>query len=153
MTSDDEREKPIGPAPSSAERELGCTLPSSHRLKRRPDILKVQEGGERIVSGSLLFFALANDLPQRRLGVTVSKRVGDAVTRNRIKRRFRELFRKHRALLPPSIDVVLIARASAATATFDALRRDFERAAAKVRTRPALGAEGRPGAGPGEDRR
>jgi ribonuclease P protein component len=49
-----------------------------------------------------------------RLGVTVSRRVGGSVVRSRVKRRIREWFRRDRALLPASRDVVVIARPSAA---------------------------------------
>ena len=50
---------------------------------------------------------------RRRLGVTVSKRVGNAVTRNRIKRCIREWFRQRRTALPAGSDTVVIARRSA----------------------------------------
>jgi ribonuclease P protein component len=48
------------------------------------------------------------------LGVTVSKKVGTAVERNRVKRRIREWFRHHRTSLPESADLVVIARRGAA---------------------------------------
>lgn len=53
---------------------------------------------------------------QARLGVTVSRRVGGAVARNRIKRLVREVFRKNRAALGVPLDVVVIARPAAAEA-------------------------------------
>jgi ribonuclease P protein component len=49
--------------------------------------------------------------PYPRLGITVSKQVGKAVRRNRVKRLVREVFRAHRGLLPPGSDIVVIARA------------------------------------------
>jgi ribonuclease P protein component len=58
----------------------------------------------------LVVAILENDLPYRRLGLTVSSRVGNAVARNRVKRWLREIFRHHRNALPPGVDVVLIAR-------------------------------------------
>ena len=50
---------------------------------------------------------------RKRLGVTVSKRVGNAVTRNRVKRRIREWFRQARGRLPNGSDIVVIARQAA----------------------------------------
>ncbi|HKK52704.1 MAG TPA: ribonuclease P protein component, partial [Myxococcota bacterium] len=50
----------------------------------------------------------------RRLGITASRKVGDAVRRNRFKRRVREWFRRNREELPPSLDLVVIARRSGA---------------------------------------
>ena len=49
-----------------------------------------------------------------RLGVTVSKRVGNAVVRNRVKRRIREWFRSEREHLDPTMDLVVIGRSPAA---------------------------------------
>jgi len=49
-----------------------------------------------------------------RLGLTVSRRVGGAVVRNRVKRRIREWFRTHRELFPRGKDCVIIARPAAA---------------------------------------
>jgi ribonuclease P protein component len=49
-----------------------------------------------------------------KLGLAVSRRVGNAVARNRVKRHAREWFRRARATLPPATDWVLIARAGAA---------------------------------------
>lgn len=54
-----------------------------------------------------------------RLGITASRKVGNAVTRNRIKRLVREFFRHHQFEIQPSQDVLVIARESAATATYD----------------------------------
>lgn len=60
-------------------------------------------------------------VPERRLGLAVSKGVGNAVTRNRVKRRFRVLAARHQDELPEGIDVVLRAKPSAATADFASL--------------------------------
>jgi len=54
----------------------------------------------------------------RRLGVIASRRVGNAVRRNRAKRLLRELFRLHQEALPPSCDVLLIARSRLREASF-----------------------------------
>ncbi len=52
-----------------------------------------------------------------RLGITVSKRVGNAVVRSRVKRLVREAFRATRELWPPDVDLVVIGRRSAAKAS------------------------------------
>jgi ribonuclease P protein component len=62
----------------------------------------------------------------RRLGVTVSRRVGNAVVRNRIKRRLREWFRRERLHLTPGLDVVVIARSSCAGLSSAELRAQLE---------------------------
>lgn len=61
----------------------------------------------------------------RRLGVTVSRRVGAAVVRNRVKRHIREWFRRRCEILDPGVDVVVIARASAASLGGSAIDREL----------------------------
>ena len=63
----------------------------------------------------------ANRPEARRLGVTVSRRVGGAVVRNRLKRRIREWFRRNRTNLVPGTDVVVIARRPAVKLSSEAL--------------------------------
>ena len=113
----------------------GESLPRTHRLRRRSEIKKVQDGGQRFPSGALVLMASPNPQGRRRLGVTVSSTVGNSVVRSKVKRRLRHLFRKERALLPDGCDVVLIARSAAARVSFAALAKDFEAAANKARAR------------------
>ena len=60
-----------------------------------------------------------------RLGLTVSRRVGGAVTRNRVKRRIREWFRRNRSALPLDRDLVVIARPAAARLEGCEIEREF----------------------------
>jgi ribonuclease P protein component len=83
--------------------------PKSKRLRKRREFLTVQEGGSRIALPSciLLLAARRDDQPPR-LGITVTRKFGDAVRRNRAKRLIREAFRHSPALFPGGIDVVVI---------------------------------------------
>jgi ribonuclease P protein component len=67
-----------------------------------------------------------------RLGLTVSRRVGGAVVRNRVKRRLREWFRSHRELVPLGKDLVIIARPAAAMATVCELARELATSLARL---------------------
>jgi ribonuclease P protein component len=58
----------------------------------------------------VLVFGAENGMPHPRIGLSVSKKVGNAVARNRWKRLLREAFRLTRAQLPPGIDLVVIPR-------------------------------------------
>lgn len=62
-----------------------------------------------------------------RLGIITSRRVGGAVVRNRVRRRWREIFRAARPQLRPGLWLVLIARAPAAAAKFEELVGEWER--------------------------
>ena len=75
---------------------------------------RVFEQGEKLVGSLFILYVLPTSEPYSRLGIAVSKRIGNAVVRNHIKRCLRETFRRHKALLTPSCDVVCVARRSAA---------------------------------------
>ena len=100
---------------------------SFESLKKRRDFVRVQNSalkrrGKRLIVLKDRSLSEANV----RVGFTVSKRVGNAVIRNRVKRRLREIVRASKPLLDAGWDYVVIARPSAATADFQALRKDFE---------------------------
>jgi ribonuclease P protein component len=76
----------------------------------------------------------------RRLGVTATRRIGNAVTRARCKRRLRELFRLDaRAFAGGDVDVVINARQGCADAPWGELERDFARCVEKLTERLAVG--------------
>ena len=64
----------------------------------------------------------------QRLGVTVGRRVGGAVQRNRVKRLVREVFRRNRELFPPDCDIVLVARPGAERLDYATVKSEVERA-------------------------
>lgn len=60
-----------------------------------------------------------------RLGLTVSKKIGNAVMRNKVRRRLKEIYRLKEDMLPAGYDFVIVARASAADATYAELDKDM----------------------------
>jgi ribonuclease P protein component len=80
------------------------------RLSGRRAFAAVFEKGVKRTSGPLIIFGLKNDLAHSRLGLSVSRAVGNAVKRNRIKRLLREAFRLNRRALPAGIDFVIVVR-------------------------------------------
>lgn len=83
----------------------------------------------RVRAGSFLLLGVRRPLPApTRLGIVASRRVGNAVARNRAKRLLRELFRLHRHELPDGLDLVAIAHASIVGKRLSDLERDLARA-------------------------
>lgn len=110
-------------------------FPRSCRLTARRQFQLVYERGRRAASASFVLFGQPNDLGHCRLGLTVTRKVGNAVERNKIKRRMREVFRRHRAQLAPAMDLVLNARAAALTGPTEALEREFLQTFARIAKR------------------
>jgi ribonuclease P protein component len=85
------------------------------RLRRRYEFLAVQRRGRRRQSPNFVVAYVDQSPPgASRFGFSVSRRVGNAVVRNRVKRRLREFVRLHRPALPRARDFVVIAKPGAA---------------------------------------
>jgi ribonuclease P protein component len=104
------------------------------RLKRRAEFLRVASKGQRVAVHGLVLQALQTD-PQSpvRLGFTVTKKVGNAVVRNRTRRRLKEAARLLLRELPVAgHDLVLIGRDTTRGRDFAVLQDDLRRALAKL---------------------
>ncbi|TVQ61019.1 MAG: ribonuclease P protein component [Phycisphaerales bacterium] len=86
------------------------TFRRADRLTHAREFQAVYKAGVRKVRGPLIVFALPNGLPRARLGLSVGRRVGNAVARNRVKRLVRDAFRLERHALPPGYDLVVSVR-------------------------------------------
>ena len=82
----------------------------NQRIRKRRDYQAIYQEGKRVHSKSFIILFKPNNEGTTRFGITVSKKVGNAVRRNRIKRLLREYFRLNRDLFRDSTDVVVIAR-------------------------------------------
>lgn len=90
------------------------------RLRRRSEFTACYEGGKRYHTEHFILFTLARECESPcRTGVAVSRKVGNAVVRNRVKRLLREFFRLHTELLPACLDIVAVAKRQAGAACLD----------------------------------
>jgi ribonuclease P protein component len=87
----------------------------------------VYERGHRVASNSFVLFGLESAVPHSRLGITVTRKCGNAVVRNRMKRLLREVFRRHQETLVPPMDLVVNARAGLEKAKLPDLERELVR--------------------------
>jgi ribonuclease P protein component len=93
-------------------------LPKRHRLLRTRDFARVRRRG-RSAGGPLLALYVSQVRgPETRVGFSVSKKVGKAVVRNRVRRRMREAVRHQLPSIRPGLDLVFIARPAAAEAGY-----------------------------------
>ena len=72
-------------------------------------------------NGYLVLYARPNRSATNRVGITVSKKLGHAVVRNRVRRRLREVYRLNETLFRPGWDIVVVARSRAISADFKEL--------------------------------
>ncbi|MFW6052877.1 MAG: ribonuclease P protein component [Desulfosalsimonas sp.] len=104
-------------------------FPKCDRLLKRREFVYLSRQGSSVGNRLFIVAFRRNNLGRPRLGVTVTRKTGSAVVRNRIKRLVREFFRQNRHLLGAGIDVNVIARKTAAHATsqqaYAALRQLF----------------------------
>lgn len=110
-------------------------VPASKRLRRPSDFLKVRSEGTRILCGPFIFQALvrpAADTAQTRFGVIASRRVGNAVKRQRGKRIFREIFRLNESALPKAVEVVVVLRGNYDQYTFANLEGRYLKACSRI---------------------
>lgn len=103
------------------------------RLKRRAEFVRAAKAGRKAARDGLVLQALPRADAETRLGFTATKKIGNAVARNRAKRRMRAAARLHLGLAPaPGYDLVLIAREATGTCAFPALLADLEAALRKA---------------------
>jgi ribonuclease P protein component len=110
----------------------GFDFPKSMHLRKRSDFDRVfghkHSQGDRV----LVIYGMSNGLDVSRLGLVVSKKVGNAVQRNRWKRIIREVFRLEQHVLQEPLDLVVIPR-QGVEPEFELIRRSFRKLVKKVK--------------------
>lgn len=101
-------------------------LTKAERIRQRAEYLHIQGRGRKIHTPNFICFGMSRPkgdaaATPARLGVTVSRRVGGAVVRNRVKRLVREAYRKQKATFPAGTELVIVARPEAAKVPYSAV--------------------------------
>ena len=123
---------------TSQTAQPSATFPKSHHLRRPSEFKAVYDAKTRAGDHALLVFARPNGLPYDRIGLSVSRKNGNAPRRARIRRLLREAYRLQRADLPTGLDFVLIPRPSD-----DHSLRTFSKSLRKLSTKLARRLEAR----------
>lgn len=116
------------------------TFPDALKMKTPEEFKRVYDRKKSASDGTIIVYACENHFAHSRLGVSVSKKVGNAVERNRWKRIFREAFRLTQHELPQGIDLILIPKLGTAEPDFEALKASLvalaQQAAKKLGPKP-----------------
>ena len=104
------------------------------RLRKRPEYLQLGDRGRRLFSRHFILVYDRSQFLNSRLGITVTKKIGPAVTRNRLKRICREFFRRQREQLGGAYDLHLIARSVSASAAHEELTGSLETLFTQIKT-------------------
>jgi ribonuclease P protein component len=97
------------------------------KILKRKDFSTAYNFGKRLSSSNFIVYLYPNPNGTRRLGITVGKKIGNAVHRNRIKRLLREFFRLNKDRLPEGQDFVIVSRRDASDKKFEEVKQELER--------------------------
>ena len=105
----------------------------ANRVRKRPEFLAIQSGGAR-VNGDCLVFILKRRAEGEtlRLGITASRKIGNAVQRSRARRLIREAFRVVFGDLPSALDIVVIVRRPLGDRKMQAVLDEWQRALPRI---------------------
>ena len=101
-------------------------------IKNNYEFHRLYARGKSAVTPTLVVYTRRNKCGANRIGYTVTKKLGHAVVRNRVRRRLREIYRLHEPELRTGADLVVVARTRSVEASYRTLERDFLTAAKKL---------------------
>lgn len=97
----------------------------SDSLKKNSDFQRVYKKGESKANRHLVMYVLENGLSTNRIGISVSKKVGNSVVRHHLTRLIRESYRLHEDMFNSGLDIVIVARARAKDCNYNEIKDSF----------------------------
>ena len=91
----------------------------SESLKKNHQFLSVYRGGKSYANKYMIMYVMENGTQRNRVGISVSKKVGNSVVRHRVTRLVRESYRLHENVFNSGLDIVIVARTGAASASYE----------------------------------
>jgi len=111
---------------------VGASLSRDEKILKRPEYLRLSASGKKLHTHHFIILWSENDKERARLGITASRKLGNAVARNHVKRRVREYFRLCKDQFIAA-DFNFIAKKGADTLTFQEVCRELQKAMLSIR--------------------
>jgi len=96
------------------------------RLRKKRDFKRIYNKGKSLATYNLVLFYYPNNCNKNRVGFSVSKKIGNAVVRNKVKRRLREIIRLKKDL-KKGFDIIIIARKPVVKLDYSGMERDLDK--------------------------
>jgi ribonuclease P protein component len=97
----------------------------SNRILKRDAFVRTYEKGRKVHAKHFTAFVLPNDGGPARIGITTTRKIGNAVERNRARRLVREVFRRNRWLVPSGVDIVINVKKHLSKCNYQDIENDF----------------------------
>ena len=111
-------------------------LDSRYTLKKNSDFRRLYSKGKSAVTPYLVVYCRRNGQTVNRVGFTVSAKLGNAVTRNRVRRQLREIYRLNSPCLKNGIDMIIVARSRCVNGDYGKMESAFVTACGKLGLTP-----------------
>ncbi|MCI0489208.1 MAG: ribonuclease P protein component [Blastocatellia bacterium] len=105
--------------------EISEKFPKTNRILKRDSFKRVYDGGRKFQARYFTAFVLPNSGSEPRIGITVTRKIGKSVQRNRARRLVREVFRKNKWLVPQGVDIVINVKKPLVEAVYSDVEGDF----------------------------
>jgi ribonuclease P protein component len=95
-------------------------------IKKNYEFVRIYKKGKFFVGKYIVIYVMKNNFGSNRLGITVNKKIGKSVRRNRAKRLIRESYRFYEEFIPAGLDIIFVARSVETEYGFAEVRREMK---------------------------